>query len=248
VAGLVQDVELRPLILMSLYRNYARAIVPTTFIADAYARNGFRGEMTRIPFGVDIDRREKPAATAGRPIVLGFVGQLMAHKGPDILIEAARAALLPENYEVRIYGSEGQDPAYMARLRRDAAGLPVRFMGTFPSSEMRAVLDTFDVLVIPSRWYENSPLVLLNALASHTPVIVSDVAGMTEFVQDGVNGFAFERGSAAALAKILRRIAADRTILPRMSAATDYDVTTRAMTQRTLAVYAHAIAGEPARG
>ena len=113
---------------------------------------------------------------------------------------------------------------------------------------MRTVLDGMDALVIPSRWYENSPLVLLNALASHTPVIVSDVAGMTEFVRDGVNGFAFERGSVAALADVLRRIMADRGTLRAMSARTDYDVTTRTMTQRTLDVYTQAAGGIAARG
>ena len=131
VAGLVQDVVQRPTILMSLYRHYLQAIVPTTFIAEAYKRNGFDGAMTRIPFGVDIDRRDKPHADGTRPIVLGFVGQLMAHKGPDVLLDAARMALRVEDYEIRIYGSEGQDPAYMARLRQSATGLPVRFMGTF---------------------------------------------------------------------------------------------------------------------
>ena len=124
--------------------------------------------------------------------------------------------------------------------------MPVRFMGTFPPEKMRDVLDEIDVLVIPSRWYENSPLVLLNALASHTPVIVSDVAGMTEFVRDGVNGYAFARGDAAALAQVLRRIDADRDALRALSATTDYAVTTLAMTQKTLAIYAQV--AKPPRG
>ena len=174
--------------------------------------------------------------------MLGFVGQIMAHKGPDILLEAARIALRREDYEIRIFGSEDQDPAYTARLKKCAEGLPVKFMGTFPSEKMRDVLDEFDVLVIPSRWYENSPLVLLNALASHTPVIVSDVAGMTEFVRDGVNGYAFPRGDAAALAQVLRRIGADRDALRALSATTNYAGTTLAMTQKTLEIYSQVVA------
>src|SRR4030095_2474597 len=97
----------------------------------------------------------------------------------------------------------GQDPGYAAALERRASGLPVRFMGTFAPEHMREVMDDLDVLAIPSRWYENSPLVLLNALASHTPVIVSDVEGMTEFVKDGVNGYTFARGSVGSLAAVL---------------------------------------------
>lgn len=241
LAGRVQDVVQRPHVLMSLYRHYHHAIMPTAFIRDAYERNGFAGAATRIPFGVDISRAPKPRRGVG-PLVLGFVGQIMAHKGPDILLEAARIALRREDYEIRIFGSEDQDPAYTARLKKCAEGLPVKFMGTFPSEKMRDVLDEFDVLVIPSRWYENSPLVLLNALASHTPVIVSDVAGMTEFVRDGVNGYAFPRGDAAALAQVLRRIGADRDALRALSATTNYAGTTLAMTQKTLEIYSQVVA------
>lgn len=237
LAGRVQDVEQRPAILRALYQHYARAIVPTAFIEHAYARNGFTRPMSRIPFGVDIDRGRKAPRPEGTPLVIGFIGQLMAHKGPDLLVDAARAALDPGNYEIRIYGSMNQDPAFAAKLEQRAAGLPVRFMGTFAPARMREILDELDVLAIPSRWYENSPLVLLNALASHTPVIVSDVEGMTEFVKDGVNGFTFERGSTSALAGVLSRMQQDSSLWRRLAATTNYDMTTMEMARRTLDVY-----------
>lgn len=237
LAGRVQDVEQRPPLLRALYQHYARAIVPTAFIEHAYARNGFARPMSRIPFGVDIDRGRKAPRPEGAPLVIGFIGQIMAHKGPDLLVDAARAALEPGNYEIRIYGSMGQDPAYAARLEQRAAGLPVRFMGTFTPMRMREILDELDILAIPSRWYENSPLVLLNALASHTPVIVSDVEGMTEFVKDGVNGFTFARGSASALAGVLARMQRDSSTWRGLASTTNYDVTTMEMARRTLDIY-----------
>jgi glycosyltransferase involved in cell wall biosynthesis len=83
----------------------------------------------------------------------------------------------------------------MNNLKTRATGHDVQFMGTFPKESMASVLQDIDVLVIPSRWYENSPLVLLNALATHTPVLVANVSGMTEFIDEGVNGRVFERGS-----------------------------------------------------
>jgi glycosyltransferase involved in cell wall biosynthesis len=243
LAGQVQDLVQRPRILGALYRQYARAIVPTAFIEGAYARNGFAGPMDRIPFGVDIDRAPKRRTREGPPLVIGFIGQIMSHKGPDLLLDAARAALRPTDYEVRIYGSMTQDPAYAASLARRASGLPARFMGTFPPERMREVMDELDVLAIPSRWYENSPLVLLNALASHTPVIVADVEGMTEFVRDGVNGYTFSRGSARSLAAVLARTSGDPAALRRMSATTGYEMTTLEMARRTLEVYDRARVG-----
>lgn len=243
LAGRVQDVLQRPRILMSLYEHYAGAIVPTAFIEGAYARNGFRRPMHRIAFGVDIDRAPKPPKRREAPLVIGFIGQIMRHKGPDILLDAARVALHRVPHEIRIYGSMAQDPAYAAALERCAAGTRVRFMGTFAPGRMREVLDEIDVLAIPSRWYENSPLVLLNALASHTPVIVADVEGMTEFVEDGVNGFTFARGSVTSLAGVLERLSADPAIATRLSATTHYAMSTLEMSQRTVAVYRGVHAG-----
>ena len=243
LAGKVQDVLQRPQILRTLYRNYARAIVPTAFIEGAYARNGFTRPMDRIAFGVDIDRAPKRRSREGPPLVVGFIGQIMSHKGPDLLIDAARAALRPADYEIRIYGSMTQDPAYAAALQQRASGLPVRFMGTFAPERMREVLDDMDVLAIPSRWYENSPLVLLNALASHTPVIVSDVEGMTEFVRDGVNGFTFARGSVGSLTEVLARVRLDPAALRGLVETTHYAMTTHEMTRRTVEAYDKVRAG-----
>ncbi len=240
-AGLVQDLFQRPGILRSLYANYDAAIAPTAFLREAYERNGVGSGMTTIRFGVDIDRRPKPPRPPDAPLTLGFIGQLAPHKGPDILIEAARRALAGVPYRVVIHGSEQQAPDYSARLREASEGAPVEFRGTFSPDKMRVVLDEMDFLVIPSRWYENSPLVLLNALASHTPVIVSDVLGMTEFVISGENGFVFARGSVDALAACLSGLAAAGARRHGMELTTHYDLSTQRMTEETIRVYERAI-------
>src|SRR5262249_5099758 len=115
------------------------------------------------------------------------------------------------------------DPRYVERLRNQAQGLSVTFPGTIPRSELAGALGSIDYLVIPSTWYENSPLILLQALATHTPVIVSDVLGMTEFVNDGGNGFCFERGGVDSLTRVLQRVADDPELAERLSASTNYD-------------------------
>jgi glycosyltransferase involved in cell wall biosynthesis len=102
---------------------------------------------------------------------------------------------------------------------------------------MREVMDGLDLLVIPSRWYENSPLVLLYALATHTPVVVSDVAGMTEFVEEGNSGFSFRRGSVDDLARVLSEVVLDRDRLYGLSLTTHYERTPRTMAEETLAIY-----------
>lgn len=196
---LIEDIACRPELLNKLYNNgYRAAIAPTKFLGDAYRANGMKMPLHDIWFGVDIDRSPKPERPKEHLPVIGFIGQIAPHKGTDMLVEAF--CRLPRNVaQLRIYGPEDQDIAYMDNLKTLATGHDVQFMGTFPKESMANILQDIDLLVIPSRWYENSPLVLLNALATHTPVLVANVSGMTEFIDKGVNGRVFERGSVDAL-------------------------------------------------
>jgi glycosyltransferase involved in cell wall biosynthesis len=235
IDGLVQDLRCRPDILLSAYANYRSVITPTRFLQTAYQRNGLKVPAHNIWFGVDVSRAPKPHRSAGTPL-FGFIGQIARHKGTDILIDALRR-LGKGCARLRIYGPSDQDPVYMDKLRSAAEGLAVEFAGTFPKEQMADVLSEIDVLVIPSRWYENSPLVLLNALATHTPVIVSNVAGMAEFVQEGENGFLFERGSSGALAEAMQRFTNNRGLAAEMARRTHFERTTEVMTQDTIEVY-----------
>lgn len=225
----------RPDHLRAAYGTYAAALAPTRFLLDAYRRAGIGVPLHLSRFGIDIDRAQKPERGLG-VTRLGFVGQLAAHKAPHLIVEAMRQLNAP-GLTLDIYGDEGQDPAYAARLRESAAGLPVSFRGTFSLDRIAAVLGGMDVLVIPSTWVENSPLILLQALATHTPVVVSDVEGMSEFVEEGRNGFSFAKGSVAALAARLRQFAEQPGLARALSRTTRYDRTSRAMVEDVVALY-----------
>jgi len=234
----IDDIVQRPQTLLELYNNgYRAAVSPTKFLRSAYEANGIRVPMHDIWFGVDIDRSPKPKRPRDHVPVIGFIGQIAPHKGTDLLVEAFRR-LPAESAELHVYGPQDQDPVYMERLRVLANGHEVRFLGTFPKEREVDILRTMDMLVIPSRWYENSPLVLLSALASHTPVVVSDVAGLTEFVQPGLNGRAFQRGSADHLHEVLVQMLSDRETLEALSQTTFFERSTKTMAQDTLRIYA----------
>lgn len=237
IDGLVEDIVCRPQTLQTLYNMaYRSAVAPTKFLQSAYANNGFRLPLHNIHFGVDIDRSPKPVRAANRTPIIGFIGQIAPHKGPDLLIEAFRR--LPQRSALlRIYGPADQDVGYMQALIDRAKGYDVHFAGTFNKADMARVLQDIDLLVIPSRWYENSPLVLLNALATHTPVLVSDVEGMTEFVQAGVNGASFARGSVDDLFAKLQQLVVPADAIYAMAQTTHYDRTPRTMALETLAIY-----------
>lgn len=237
IDGLVEDIVCRPNTLAGLYNaGYRAAVAPTKFLRGAYEANGIRVPLHNIQFGVDIDRSPKPERLAGHIPIIGFIGQIAPHKGTDLLIEAFRR--LPKKAAIlRIYGPEDQDPSYMRLLTGLARGFDIQFMGTFVKEKMAEIFQGMDLLVIPSRWYENSPLVLLNALATHTPVLVADVAGMTEFIESGINGYAFERGSIDHLHQHLAELIKSSGDLYSLAKTTRYDRTPSIMANETMAIY-----------
>lgn len=237
VDGLIEDIVRRPETLVSIYnKGYAGAVAPTRFLRSAYERNGIVVPMHSICFGVDIDRSPKLKRQTGHIPVIGFIGQIALHKGTDLLIEAFRR-LPRKSAKLRIYGPKDQDMAYTTQLKQRAEGHDVRFMGTFAREQMADVLRDIDLLVIPSRWYENSPLVLLNALATHTPVLVADVEGMTEFLEPGRNGAVFARGDVDSLHDQLFRLASLKDELFSLPKTTNYENTSSSMAEETLAIY-----------
>lgn len=235
-AAAIVELQRRPDRLIDAYRTYRAALAPSRFLRDAYDANGFEN-LVLSHFGVDLDRSPKPVAQG--PIRIGYIGQLAPHKGIHYLLDALRRLDGGDALSLAIFGSEQQDPAYAADLRRRADGLTVAFWGTFPVENVAQIMAGLDLLVIPSTWYENSPLILLQALATHTPVVMSDVAGMTEFLRPGENGFAFRRGQAEDLAAVLRRFVDDRELVRRMSGSTCYERTSRDMTRDLLSLYEH---------
>ncbi|CAK6696001.1 D-inositol-3-phosphate glycosyltransferase [Synechococcus sp. CBW1107] len=237
---LVADLRARPALLAKRYSYLQMVITPTRFLRNVYQRSGLSVPAQTSWFGIDIDRAPKPQRASPLPLRIGYIGQLASHKGVDLLVRAFKA-LRPCTAELNLWGPLDQNPIYARLLMRLADGASVRFAGTFPPRRMAAVLKEIDVLVIPSRWYENSPLVMLSALACHTPVVVSAVEGLTEFVVEGHNGFSFRRGDWRHLRDQLERFVVDSNLAPQLSRTTSYPRTTLDMTKDVIATYEHVI-------
>jgi glycosyltransferase involved in cell wall biosynthesis len=212
--------------LHKIYQKYQKMVAPTDFLYDAYVANRFIEEkIVKINFGINWDIvtafREVRKYDPGRPLRFGYIGQLADHKGVDMLVRAFKTT---SGYkELLLYGSPGPGSPYYEKLVEIGGGdRSIIFAGTFPETELGERLSEIDVLVIPSRWHENSPLVLLYALATRTPVIVSSVKGMTEFVRDGENGLTFKRGSLVDLTRVMGRIMENPVIIEGFSERADY--------------------------
>src|SRR6185312_8722434 len=90
------------------------------------------------------------------------------------------------------------------RLLRKAKDNVV-FGGSFSHEDLPKLLENIDWVVLPSIWWENSPLVIQEAFKFGRPVICSDIGGMAEKVDDEVNGLHFRVGDPVRLASTLKR-------------------------------------------
>jgi glycosyltransferase involved in cell wall biosynthesis len=235
IRGDVQAVLDRPNHLREAMAGIRAAIAPTRFLHDAYRRNGFAMPITVAPFGIDADRSTRPTRAPG-PLRVGFIGQIGWHKGCHVLLDAARN-LKRGTVAIGIWGDMTRHRRYAENLRHRSHGLDIAFHGPLALEALDGALRSLDVLVMPSLWAENAPLTLLQALACHTPCIISDQPGMREFVQDGVNGHLFAAGDVQALAVILKRLAAAPAGLRRLTEAAGYACNSTEMAETTLSLY-----------
>lgn len=180
-------------------------VAPSRSIADEFMALGLSPSKVRVS---DYGFRGLPRPVRGDarlPLRIGFVGTLVWHKGVHVLIDAVRQ-LPVDMYELHIHGDANMFPEYTADLRQRAAGLPVRFMGRFDASKTSAAYSDMDVLVVPSLWLENSPLVIHEAFQCGVPVVGSNIGGISDLLADGRGGCLFYAGSADNLAAVLRSL------------------------------------------
>jgi glycosyltransferase involved in cell wall biosynthesis len=187
-------------------------LAPTRFACERAREFGVPAERIRLhALGVAELGRRAGEAPVARPRV-GFVGSLLPHKGVHVLVEAFRG-LRGAELALEIHGSPRAQPSYAEALRRAAAGdARIRFAGPFEEGRQAQVLERIDVLALPSIWWENSPLVVLEARAAGVPVVASRVGGVPELVEDAVSGRLVPPGDPGALRAALDEVVSGRAL------------------------------------
>jgi len=201
-------------------------IAPSEFLADRYIAWGLPArKVSVIENLVPLPRltARTGAAREPGPLRVGFFGQISFLKGIDVLFDAAQILedAQQTGVSIEVFGDyRGQPPQFQSQFleRVTKVGRNVSVRGPYEPERVDELMRQVDLVVTPSIWWENSPLVIQEALRNRRPVVCSDIGGMAEKVRDGQDGFHFPVGNAVALASLLTRIAADRDALGRMSA------------------------------
>jgi glycosyltransferase involved in cell wall biosynthesis len=197
-------------------------IAYTQLMQDLLVANGIgNGKIEISPYGINTSYISEAPRNKNLPppLRIGFIGTLAPHKGSDILIRAVRS-LPPElGATLDIYGNLKRFERFVKELRGLAGeDERINFVGPFTREKVGQVLSGLDVLVVPSRWYENQPGVILEAFAAGMPVVATGLGGMSEFVKHEENGLLFERENVEDLARQLRRLGEEPGLLEKLRA------------------------------
>ena len=158
-------------------------ICPSQFMYNKMAQGGFdRKKMYTLCNFIDIERTRRDSYD--KEDYYCFIGRLSFEKGIETLIEAART--LP--YHLKIIG--GGPLADI--LKEKAKGANIEFTGYKERPEIKEIVGKARFSVVPSEWYENNPLSVIEAQCLGTPVLGANIGGIPELIKEGVNGMCFE--------------------------------------------------------
>lgn len=207
-----RDIEARLAAARRAFDEVDLFVAPSPSLAVEFRKLGLDPSKIRISdYGfVPLVGGLRPTGGSGgadqkRVLRIGYVGTLVWHKGVHVLIDAIRH-LPPTTYELKIFGDPNVFPEYASYLQARAAGFPVRFMGSFDRDRTADVYAELDVLVVPSLWLENSPLVIHEAFMAGVPVVAARIGGIADLVEDGRTGLLYDPTSPSELESRLRSL------------------------------------------
>lgn len=175
-------------------------IVPSEFFKTKLSEWGVdASKMVHVPNFVDASAFE-PSDAAGDYFL--YFGRLAPEKGVGTLLQAAANA----GVKLVLVGTGPEEEA----LRAKAATLDVdaEFLGYQTGEALHKIVREARAVVLPSEWYENGPMSVLESYALGTPVLGADIGGIPEMIRDGETGGIFPSENAAALTETLVNYAA----------------------------------------
>ena len=210
-----EDFWLRKHYFQSHFALVDQFVSPSEFLRQRYIQWGLKPEQIVV---IENGQSDEPALPP-RPMAegetrnrFGFFGQINPFKGLDVILEALTQLPKGERKKIvlEVHGAnlEVQQPEYREKIESLRTPLikqgVVQWLGSYQPHELRQRMAGIDWVVIPSIWWENSPMVIQEAFVCGRPLIVSDIGGMAEKVRNGVDGFHVPSGNRLYWADKLR--------------------------------------------
>lgn len=234
------DFQVRKNKMHEAFSGFEGFISPSKFLAARFVQWGLDASRIEViengllTHRADKTRKRYVAAARGEDrCVIGFFGQINPFKGVDVILDAADLIAadksLASRVQLKIHGNlVGQSEAFLERFDTSIERHPfLAFAGPYNSAVVEDLMGQCDYVLVPSKWWENSPVVIQEAYAVGVPVICTGIGGLAEKVVPGVSGLHFELGDAHSLVEVIHNAVKHETIqalrsgLPAVDTAAD---------------------------
>ena len=239
-----QQFAIRKKLFTDVFDEVDAYVAPSQFLADRYIAWGLdESRMSVIENGLRVI--PPPPASVNKTgqsrWIIGFFGQINPFKGVDLLMAVAAMIdadkSLAGRISIRLHGNLiGQSQEFIDQVTQlSKSGSSLIFLGPYDNSVVNRLMAECDYVIVPSRWWENSPVVNQEAFAAGRPVICTGIGGMAEKVTDGVSGFHFRHNDAQDLFAVIKR-AADAAVWAKVAQGLPSPIDTEAMARQYLPV------------
>lgn len=219
----MEEIWLRNKFFKTVFNKVDFFIAPSEFLRNRYISWGLpENKIVVIENGQPVEEPLLPRSlnsgeTRNR---FAFFGQINPYKGLDVLLEALRQipSKRRKNIILEVHGAnlELQEESFRNRIMELREPLMregvVQWIGPYQPYELRKRMAGIDWVLVPSVWWENSPMVIQEAFNCGRPLLVSDIGGMAEKVRDGVDGLHVQTGNRLAWADALMKCGSDATL------------------------------------
>jgi glycosyltransferase involved in cell wall biosynthesis len=209
-----QDFWLRKHYIQKHFEYADLFVSPSHFLRQRYIEWGIPEQhIVVIENGQEPSSADAEAPERHTRARFGFFGQITEYKGVDVLLQALH--LIPKDFRskmsVEIHGANLEMQGQWFQDLIDSLRKPlitegsVRWVGGYEPIELARRMSKIDWVLVPSIWWENSPMVIQEAFVNRRPVICAGIGGMAEKVRNGVDGLHFEVRNPLDLAEVLVR-------------------------------------------
>lgn len=181
-------------------------LAPSQFLKDQVVQGGLDARRIRIVRN-PAERVAQPDRRLAEVPRFVFFGRLVENKGIDVLLSASK--LLEGKAEVAVFGSGPLERHVRDRVDRER--LPVTFRGYADRHTIGSELGRCTASILPSLWYENAPMAIIEAAGCGVATIASAIGAIPETIEEGKTGILVRPGDPDALAEAMRALADDRT-------------------------------------
>ncbi|MEW6557426.1 MAG: glycosyltransferase family 4 protein [Elusimicrobiota bacterium] len=184
-------------------------IAPSRFMKEKVIEMGFKNEIMYLSNFIETERFIPDFVSKEQSIC--YFGRITNGKGLETLIKAAKGLTIT----VKIIG-KGPIEELLKELANKEGVSNVKFLGYMSGNELQQEIKESIAVVLPSEWYENNPISVLEAFALGKPVIGSRIGGIPELVKDGETGYTFEAGNAEDLIAKITKLLSEPTKIIQM--------------------------------